>query len=174
MGKCPDGKYRDLNINPDAVVIPGTAIIRVEEGLFFANIEQLKLMFKRLEYFGNINAHPTDEKHQTLFHVMVIHVKSVTGLDASALQSLFEIVEEYRQRRIFVCFVKLSEKFKEMFQKMGMGVNEGEETYLFQSIPEAIEFIEKRNSLFASWLVGSNLGFWKILSPKKSFFLLFD
>jgi len=150
MGKCPDGKFRDLTLNQEAVVIPGTVIIRVEEGLFFANIEQLKLMFKRLEYFGNIDAHPTDEKNPALFQALVIHVKNVTGLDASALQSLFEIVEEYRNRKIFVCFVKLSEKYKEMFQKMGLGVNVGEDTYLFQSVPEAIEFIEKRNSLFAS------------------------
>jgi MFS superfamily sulfate permease-like transporter len=150
MGKGPDGKFRDVTLIEDAVVIPGTVIIRVEEGLFFANIEQLKMMFKRLEYFGSIHAHPADEKSQTMFQSMVVHVKNVTGLDASALQSLLEIVLEYRERKIFVCFVKLSENYQDMFQKMGLGSNEGEDKYLFQSIQEAIDFIERRNALFVN------------------------
>ena len=34
-------------------------MVRIEEGLYFANIEQIKDMFKRIEIFGSHNAHPT-------------------------------------------------------------------------------------------------------------------
>lgn len=109
-------------------------MIRIEESLYFANISQIKEMFKRIELFGHHHAHPTSRRRtvssttQTApsastpdspsiaparlsessdLKNIIIHCKYLGELDASAASSLHEMVREYDSRGIFLCFAKL-------------------------------------------------------------------
>eukprot|EP01127_Copromyxa_protea_P017520 TRINITY_DN5346_c0_g1_i1.p1 TRINITY_DN5346_c0_g1~~TRINITY_DN5346_c0_g1_i1.p1 ORF type:complete len:667 (-),score=90.75 TRINITY_DN5346_c0_g1_i1:295-2295(-) len=120
LGKDSKGSWVDVYGDKKAKVIPGVLVVRIEEGLYFGNIGQLKAMFKRIEKFGTHFAHPTDSTSDTqTLKAIIIHTKGVVGLDASAVQVLSEMVEEYHHKNIFVGFVKLRAQHKEKFLLSG-------------------------------------------------------
>jgi len=48
LGRMPKSKsYRDIAQFPEARIIPGIIIVRIEESLYFANIEMIKQMLAR-------------------------------------------------------------------------------------------------------------------------------
>jgi len=112
LGKLPEGNYVDIQLYKKAEIYPGIVIIRVDESLYFANIEKIKDMFKRIETFGSHLAHPTDKKEEEPTRAIIIHAKNIVKMDASAIQVVWEMIEDYKRNKIFCCFVKLHPKVK--------------------------------------------------------------
>lgn len=116
-------------------------VVRIEEGLYFANIEQIKDMFKRVEIFGSHLAHPTaDVKKGDTLHSIVVHSKNITTMDASAVQTVYEMVKDYQKRDIFVCFVKLRSKLTDQFLRAGIIGNLGGDR-VFPHVDDAVNYI---------------------------------
>ncbi|KAF9434767.1 hypothetical protein BGZ76_007428, partial [Entomortierella beljakovae] len=64
MGRMPGtrGKFRPIKDYPGiAEHIDGVLIVKVEEALYFANTGQLKDRLHRLEVFGDMSVHPSEE-----------------------------------------------------------------------------------------------------------------
>eukprot|EP01121_Diplochlamys_sp_Union-15-3_P013768 TRINITY_DN4322_c0_g1_i1.p1 TRINITY_DN4322_c0_g1~~TRINITY_DN4322_c0_g1_i1.p1 ORF type:complete len:681 (+),score=115.53 TRINITY_DN4322_c0_g1_i1:89-2131(+) len=144
LGK-KDGKFKDVRLHPDAEVIEGVVIIRIEEPLYFANIEQIKDMFSRIEKLGSHKAHPSDVKENVPpLWAIVIHARYIPDMDSSAVQVLSEMVKDYNSRKIFVCFVKLRENLKKVLtlaEVIGESTN-GQR--LFSSTEDAVNYIVER------------------------------
>ncbi|KAJ3250693.1 Solute carrier 26 [Boothiomyces macroporosus] len=123
--------------------VEGGIIVRFEEGLFFGNVGQLKERLKRIELHGNLGIHPGEEPRMEyqvrqeewedeesmnaplvatvpVLYGVVFDMKAVSDIDASATQTLLEIVEEYHKRNILVCFVKLREHCRDAFTRSGI------------------------------------------------------
>ena len=95
--------------------------MRIEEALYFANISQIKEMFKRIELFGNHHAHPTSNPvHSGNFHNLILHCKYITEMDPSASAVLAEMAVDYEKRGVRVRFVKLRKELKERLERTGM------------------------------------------------------
>lgn len=62
----------------------------------------------------------------------------------SALQIFFEMLEDYKKRSIFVCFVKLRPSLKLRFLKSGI-IDSKDGDRLFNSIDEAKAYIRTRS-----------------------------
>jgi len=90
LGRMPGMDiYRKLERNPDAVALPGILMVRVDAPLFYANVNVLKATLKALE---------ADAKGP-LKHV-VLDAKGIGDVDASAISTLEEILEDYTDRGI--------------------------------------------------------------------------
>ncbi|KAI7905826.1 sulfate transporter family-domain-containing protein [Cokeromyces recurvatus] len=116
-------------------------IIRIEEALFFANTGQLKDRLRRLEMFGDMSIHPSENPRRSESLYTIFDVGSMPTIDASAIQILYEIVEAYKNRSVEVCFVRLREQPYKMFKKSGLLYLVGQ-NHLFRKVSEAIEFVE--------------------------------
>ena len=57
-------------------------VIRVEEALYFSNIEIIKDMFKRIQTYGSEKAHPTDKQEEEPIRNIIIHASNITDMDA--------------------------------------------------------------------------------------------
>lgn len=75
-------------------------MLKIEESLYFANVEQIKDMLKRIQEFGSHLAHPTDKKENVPLQAIVLHCKNIAAMDARYTCYFFFIV----------CFFKLSSK----------------------------------------------------------------
>ncbi|KAI8840707.1 sulfate transporter family-domain-containing protein, partial [Chytriomyces cf. hyalinus JEL632] len=147
-------KFRPTNTSDSSSPvhrIDGCLILRIEEGLFFGNTGQLKERLKRVEVHGEMHVHPGEaprETHATpvvrqdvpdALRCVIFDVGAMTAIDASATQTLLEIVEAYRARGITTCFVKLRESCKPWFTRSGLYNLVGSH-HFFEKISDAIEF----------------------------------
>jgi MFS superfamily sulfate permease-like transporter len=143
LGRVSDGKYRDISLFPDAQVISGVLIIRIEESLYFANMTQVKELFSRIERLGSRYAHPAETgKNIPPLRALILHVSYLSDMDASATRILAEMVRRYRERHVFVAFVKLREHLKPLFVRAGI-IDPKEGDRLFNTINDAVSYIER-------------------------------
>jgi len=135
------GKWVDAT-TPNTHSLDGIIVVRIEEALYFANMEQIKDMFKRIEIFGRKDAHPADEgrKGDVPTGAIIIHAKNIQDVDASAMQIMFEMIHEYQKRNVFVSFVKLKPGLLKYFFRAGI-LNSVSGDRLFSSMEEAVKFV---------------------------------
>ena len=117
-------------------------VVRIEEGLFFGNSGQLKERLKRIELFGDLNVHPGEEPRfvgdAAPLKLVVFDMAAVSTIDASATQTLMEIVASYHERGIQVAIVKLREACKSAFMYSGLYSIIGPER-CYRKIQDAID-----------------------------------
>jgi len=142
LGKNLEGQYVDIYLDKNAQVTQGVVIVRIDESLYFANMEQIKEMFKRIQNFGSHYAHPTDKKEEYPLKAMIVHSKNISEMDASAMRILWEMMEEYQKDDIFVCFVKLPSQLKKSFVRTGIIGSFGGNR-VFSTVDEAITYIRE-------------------------------
>ncbi|KAG0245858.1 hypothetical protein BGX31_005756 [Mortierella sp. GBA43] len=153
MGRMPGtrGRFRPIKDYPGiAEHIDGVLIIKVEEGLYFANTGQLKDRLHRLEVFGDMSVHPSEEARLNPVSHVIFDVENMPYLDASAAQILREIVEAYHARNIQVYFVKLRENSRELFIKSELLERAGGEAHLFRRTADAMDYIERERQTLTS------------------------
>jgi len=144
LGEDKGGQWIDKEKDLQAKAREGILVIRVEEGLYFSNIEIVKDMFKRIQLYGSLHAHPTDSRLSAakLTKCIIVHASSITDMDASATQVLCEMVHDYQKQDIFVCFVKLRPHIKKMFVKSAIiGALGGNR--VFSSLTVALTYVEE-------------------------------
>jgi len=143
MAQSETGKWVDVSSDSKAKFLAGMIVVRIEEGLYFANMEQIKDMFKRIEIFGRQDAHPADERlHGDVpTGAIIIHVKNVQQIDASAMQTMCEMVNEYQKRKIYVCFVKLKTTLIKSFLRAGI-INTVSGDRVFDSMQDAVRYVK--------------------------------
>eukprot|EP01125_Pyxidicula_operculata_P012514 TRINITY_DN4109_c0_g1_i2.p2 TRINITY_DN4109_c0_g1~~TRINITY_DN4109_c0_g1_i2.p2 ORF type:complete len:245 (-),score=38.52 TRINITY_DN4109_c0_g1_i2:705-1439(-) len=153
LGKNESNKWVDVSSDHHAKITPGILIVRVDEALYFANMEQIKDMFKRIEQFGSHLAHPTDDNLQVPLKAIIIHAGNISKMDASAMEILSEMMAEYQKNGIFVCFVKLRPKLKISFLQSGIiGALGGDR--IFSTTEEALTYV--KNTVYNEELDGNS------------------
>jgi SulP family sulfate permease len=143
LGKEVSGSWVDASKDSTVALDPATLVVRIEEALYFANIEQIKDMFKRIEVFGNYRAHPTAKVKTSSLENIIVHCKNITEMDASAIQTMGEMTVDYHNRDIFVCFVKPRPEIRDMFLRAGIvGALGGDR--IFKTVDEAVTYATAR------------------------------
>jgi MFS superfamily sulfate permease-like transporter len=107
----------------------GVLIVRIEESLYFANVGQLKELFQKLELLS-----------ETPLFAIVINCAHVSTYDASALQALREMVEDWKKRQVVVCFVKVRTKHRALWMRSGL-LEVVDPSRLFSKIQDALQYI---------------------------------
>ncbi|KAI8983687.1 sulfate transporter family-domain-containing protein [Pilobolus umbonatus] len=135
-------KFKPINDDPSEIEhLQDVLIVRIDEPLFFANTGQLKDRLRRLEMFGDMSTHPSEDPRRTESLYTIFDVGSMPSIDASAIQIMYEIVEAYQARNVEVFFIKLRENPLAMFKKSGLLYLVGED-HLYRKVSDAIEYIE--------------------------------
>ncbi|EGF81367.1 hypothetical protein BATDEDRAFT_1263, partial [Batrachochytrium dendrobatidis JAM81] len=140
-------KFRSMHEQSGKIErIEGGIVVRIEEGMFFGNVGQLKDRLKRIEAYGDLSVHPSEEPRLSFIDdsdtikSVVFDMTAVSDIDATATQIMTEIVHEYHSRGIIVCFVKLRETCKESFERSGIYSVVGEQ-HFFGKIRDAIAYL---------------------------------
>jgi MFS superfamily sulfate permease-like transporter len=77
------GRYADVALNPDAEVLPGVVLYRLDDRLFFANARYVK---------GRV--HEAIRAARTESAWLVFDAEAVTYVDSTGLQALDELIDE--------------------------------------------------------------------------------
>ncbi|CAG8590868.1 10993_t:CDS:2 [Funneliformis mosseae] len=144
LGKIGEtDKFKPIKDFPDqAEHVEGVLVVRIAEPLYFANTGQLKDRLRRLEEFGDMSVHPSEEARMSPIENVIFDIETMEEVDASAAQILLEIVESYQQRRVKVYFVKLRENQKKLFVRAGIMDRVGHD-HFFKRIPDALYYINR-------------------------------
>jgi MFS superfamily sulfate permease-like transporter len=118
--------------------LPGILIVRIEEPLYFANVAQIKRLFARVEKLGDPKAHPSDRLNLPPTKAVIIHMRNVISIDASAVQTLEEMVEDYERRHIHIMFVKLRDHVRPFLMKAHIITEANAVDRVFEHVDEAV------------------------------------
>lgn len=142
LGNVPEtDKYKDV-AQHETIIFPDILIVRIEDPLYFANIEQVRTLLMRIERLGDIKAHPGEQGRAVApLHALIIHAANIPSMDASAIQVLHEMMEDYRERNIFVCWVKLRDSLKQPFLLSGI-ISALDGDRLFASTHDAVKYVQ--------------------------------
>ncbi|ORX59698.1 hypothetical protein DM01DRAFT_1399158 [Hesseltinella vesiculosa] len=141
--KGTHNKFKPIQDDPHAVEhLEDVLIIRIEEPLFFANTGQLKDRLRRLEMFGDMSIHPSEEPRLRDTSYVIFDIGSMPYIDASAVHILKDIVQAYHARQVSVFFVRLRPRPQATFEKSGLMSMIGKD-HLFGKVSDAIDAIEQ-------------------------------
>lgn len=77
-------KYQSVRTHPNAEVIEGVLNISLEESLYFANVDQIKKIFQRIEKLGGAHVHPSNEMDGIpALQAIIINVTRVPKMDGT-------------------------------------------------------------------------------------------
>ena len=138
---------KSLEHYPVAAVVPGVAILRLADPLFFGNINAVRSQLKRIEEYGALHAHPSEAQMSKSIHTVILHVANVPSIDPSALATLSEIAADYQQRGIKLLFVKVQDKIKRLFLEAGV-ISPLGGVCVFPSTHDAVESLTGRVSRY--------------------------
>lgn len=117
LGNVPGTtQYKEMT-KSNSAHLPGILIVRIEEPLYFANVAQIKRLFARIEKMGDPKAHPSERLNTPPVRAVIVHMRNVISIDASAVQTLEEMVADYEKRHICVMFVKVRDIVKPFLYK---------------------------------------------------------
>ncbi|KAH0612518.1 uncharacterized protein H6S33_008898 [Morchella sextelata] len=131
--------------------VEGCLIVKLTEGLTFANTGELKNRLRRLERYGDARAHPSLPRIRGRgvgTRTVVFDVKGVRRMDGSGTQVLTEIVRGYVNRGVAVWFsrVPMEGGVWAMFVKSGIVGVVGGESHFVGSVEEALRACEGSGS----------------------------
>lgn len=126
--------------------VEGCLIVKMTEGLTFANTGELKNRLRRLERYGDARAHPSLPRLRGRSHgeggtrTVVFDVKGVRRMDGSGTQVLTEIVKGYVEKGVGVWFSRVPEGggVWMMFVKSGIVEAVGGREHFVGSVEEAL------------------------------------
>eukprot|EP01114_Cavostelium_apophysatum_P020957 TRINITY_DN7175_c0_g1_i1.p1 TRINITY_DN7175_c0_g1~~TRINITY_DN7175_c0_g1_i1.p1 ORF type:complete len:860 (+),score=253.65 TRINITY_DN7175_c0_g1_i1:122-2701(+) len=102
MGRLPGTIiYRNIQKFPEAITIPGIVVFRFDASLFFGNVSYLH---EKLSHIRRLLVHAKDMCKQT---ALVFVCDSIAHIDTSSIVGLSEIVQEYAEDGILICFAGL-------------------------------------------------------------------
>ncbi|KAJ1950118.1 hypothetical protein EC988_004506, partial [Linderina pennispora] len=133
----------DESYEDDARVehVEGVLIVRVEEPLYFANAGQLNARLNRLELYGDMRVHPSEDPRMKPTRAVIFDAVGMSDIDGSALEILLSIIAEYGQRQVRVAFVRVCPHVRVLFERARMEQKVGG-TYEFDDINEALAYME--------------------------------
>lgn len=109
--------------------IDGVLIISIDESLFFGNTGQLKERLRRIEIYGQVGIHPSEdpltaqsnfERRRLPIQEIIFDFEGVLSIDACAIQIFTEVIDDYHERGIGVSIVKLNDSIKKKFKNSGL------------------------------------------------------
>lgn len=142
LGVTPDNKYQPVEEDSGNYVqtLDDIIIIRFKEALFFARIGFLTDKLRRVEKYGTLFAHPSDDAYPRALKAVIFDLSRMDKIDASALKLFKELCIDYKNKGIQVYIVKLRPECRDNFKSSGLIDIIGRD-FFFRKVKEAVEFI---------------------------------
>ncbi|SES33697.1 SulP family inorganic anion transporter [Salipaludibacillus aurantiacus] len=124
-------EYEDIRVRTEAKVSSGSVIVRIDSSLYFANAPYLDEKLNKMK--GNLNG----------VKRIILDFRGVNYIDATAIHSLEDIIEEYHSDQISVVFTNIKDAVQDKFKKAGWEKKWGQ-PYQYTSIEHALTSIEEK------------------------------
>jgi SulP family sulfate permease len=133
LGRIPGTTdYRNINRFEDIEVRKDVLVLRHDAQLFFANTDNFVESVKR-----------EVEKKGPDLQLLVLHCGSISSIDATALQSLKDLIYELNKNNIGVYFSGLIGPVRDFLYKTGFTKEVGEERF-FVDVDTAIDYLDTK------------------------------
>jgi len=133
----------ESRISPEE--FPGVLAVQVKDDLNFTNTAELKERLTRLELFGEDASHPGEDPVRQQATILIFDLEEVGNCDASAAQTLHELLESYKTRGTKVFIAHLQVRVHSVLTRAGTIELLGEAA-VCDSIDEAMRKIEEAES----------------------------
>lgn len=135
LGRVPDSHfYRNLDRFAGLERRPELLIIRFDAQLYFANIN----------YFKEQVLERADQ-HGDALRAVIINAESINNLDSSALHGLADLLEEFSNHGVKMCFTGVKGPVRDALAKGHLLEKIGEDCF-FMSVQEAVDAFDQRQS----------------------------
>ncbi len=131
FGRLPDTNiFRNLSRDPNAKIIPGVIIFRIDSSLYFANVTYLK-----------DKIYEAIAQREDKIHAFLIDASTTNEVDTSAITCLQEIAYEFKQTGIELYFTNVRGRIRDTMRRSGFADQLGDKHFFF-SKTAAIKHIE--------------------------------
>lgn len=139
--------YRNIDRFNDVITCKNILIVRFDAQLHFANITYFKSI---LETFSKAKGDDLE--------VLIIHGESLNSVDSSAIFTLMEVHEYYKNKGVQIAFTSLKGPVRDKMAKSGLLDIIGAE-YFFMGIQQAVDYFEtncQKNPIFEKYVYQAN------------------
>ncbi|KAL0087321.1 sulfate transporter family-domain-containing protein [Phycomyces blakesleeanus] len=135
-------EFLPINSNQYSVEhIKDTLIVRIEEPLHFGNAGKLKERLRRIELFGNLDIHPSEDPSKKDVNSIIIDLAGMVSIDPSGVHVLYEAIESYTQQNIEVYLVSIQSNTSALLHRADIFCLVPS-NYIFSRLSEAVEAVE--------------------------------
>ncbi|TYI07839.1 hypothetical protein ES332_A10G253200v1 [Gossypium tomentosum] len=137
LGRLPGTTvYRNIQQYPEAYTYNGIVIVRIDAPIYFANISYIKDRLREYEVVGNKSTKRGPEVERIYF--VILELAPVTYIDASAVQALKDLHQEYKSRDIQIAISNPNQEVLLTLSKAGVVEMIGKEWY-FVRVHDAVQ-----------------------------------
>ena len=132
LGRLPGtDHFRNVRRYPEAVTIPRLLVVRIDSQFYFGNVNYLKETMRRLE-----------ADQPASLDAVVLDMRGVNRIDASAEHALTEILEDYRERGIRFVLTYVKGPVRDVLNRSGFFTELGEHN-VFLDISDALHALSE-------------------------------
>lgn len=128
LGRDTTGNYVDVGRNPDAVEVPGVAVLRPEAALFFVNIEHVRAQVRQAAAAPGVRD-------------VILDLQTVPDVDVTAVRVLATTAEDLHQSGIRLALARDIGQVRDLVRRAA-----GEMPEVYRTIDEAVAAIRERES----------------------------
>ena len=134
LGRLPGTDiFRNIDHFPEADLVPGLVILRIDDSFYFANTEFLKEKLYELV-----------ESNEYKFSALILDATSVNDLDSSADTALREVVDNFKKRGIEIYIAGVKAPVREVMKRSGLYQLVGGD-HFFYTIDAAVKRYESKS-----------------------------
>ncbi|CAD5939892.1 putative sulfate transporter Rv1739c [Planktothrix tepida] len=135
LGRIPETQmYRDINLHPEAIIIPGLLIFRFSNNLIFANANYFRTELKQkiLE-----TSTPTQ--------MVLIDAETINLIDSTALEMLRKLRVELMKDNIVLAWARLRDPLYQRMYRAGLIEEIGEHNF-YERITDGVSEFTRQSS----------------------------
>ena len=133
LGRLPDGSgYGDVERHPDAEIVPGLLIFRLDAPLFFANATLMRGRLRALV----LDADPP-------YQVVLLDLEATSDLDLESADTLAGLREDLDREGIELWLTRVHAPVREMLDRMNPADRVGEK-WIFPSVFAGVKAYQER------------------------------
>ncbi|RAL54835.1 hypothetical protein DM860_013531 [Cuscuta australis] len=137
LGRLPGTTvYRNIQQYPEAYTYNGIVVVRVDAPIYFANISYIKDRLREYEITNDGSSRHGPEVSRVYF--VIVEMAPVTYIDASAVQALKDLYQEYKSRDIQLAISNPNQEVLLTLAKSGVVDLIGKEWY-FVRVHDAVQ-----------------------------------
>ncbi|HEY6398199.1 MAG TPA: SulP family inorganic anion transporter, partial [Solirubrobacteraceae bacterium] len=120
------GRFADVAERPDAIVVPGVVVYRLDDRLFFANASYV---VKRMR--EAVRGAPTPA------HWLVLDAEGIAHIDSTGIEALGRLVDDLHDDGVTLVVARIRTRLKDLLDEAGLGVQIGAQ-HFYPTVQEAV------------------------------------
>jgi MFS superfamily sulfate permease-like transporter len=143
-GYAEDDFHDFEDLDEETKEIEGVIIYKIDGPLYFANAEKLKDSTQRIDTWGGLHVHPSEQQVPLRLSSIVFDLSELKSVDASALSIFLEICHYYARQNRRVALVHLRRSVRKCFERAGI-IEVVKPENVYRNIEQAVKMIQDDN-----------------------------